>query len=520
MQADDFWRIRRFVDVAVHGFANIGAQRFHGVRPGVDAKARGGSGESAIRRVLTHFENYFAPRWMMTGAGISIVKLAGAWPSRPNSREGGRGARAPVPPARHGGIPALIFILHATPVSPGGETNPMIDHGTNGNTMMARLGQGLRRLTPMAYRLQRTTRQIARRAMRKPRTVLESPNLLPLLIQVLAAFSKVDGVVLEEEIDSSLGFLRYDYPEAVYSELRKLFRQALNEQHDLMAMAQKLSTQLTEERKIMLGVQLYDLISKTDTNRDQITAFYAFMSALGMAAQAIDIVYQLNAAEDVDPAIFQRGSSPLESLCFGRNGNADVVLRDLEPGERLLVFRYHDVILLKNQTRRPINARGRPLAVGHFCRVYSGQRIVLGEQVLAYQDLVYYFNAKKNVSMTNIYLELKQNEVEMEKQRTRDSAIEVQFGLKVKIRALKNVEAVLNGVALKAGAHVEATLEDKILFDDHSSSRWPICAAGRGRSGADSSSRRTRTSIWSRTIRVCSRKTTSCSRRVRAGRCC
>src|SRR5205823_14614523 len=107
----------------------------------------------------------------------------------------------------------------------------------------------------------------------------EGPNLLPLLIQVLAAFSKVDGAVLEEEIDSSLGFLRHDYPEAVYSELRKLFRQALNEQQDLMAMGEKLSTQLSDDRKIMLGVQLYDLISKADPNKQQISDFYAFMSA-------------------------------------------------------------------------------------------------------------------------------------------------------------------------------------------------------------------------------------------------
>src|SRR5271166_4475811 len=184
-------------------------------------------------------------------------------------------------------------------------------------------------LAPLVHRLHSSSRTIARRAMRKPRTVTEGPNLLPLLIQVLAAFSKVNGELLEEEIDSSLGFLRYDYPEAVYSELRKLFRQALNEQHDLMSMAGKLSTQLTEERKIMLGVQLYDLISKTDTNREQITNFYAFMSALGMAAQAIDIVYQLNAAEDTDPTVFQRGASPLESLCFGRGAGADVILRDL-----------------------------------------------------------------------------------------------------------------------------------------------------------------------------------------------
>ena len=173
---------------------------------------------------------------------------------------------------------------------------------------------------PFAERVQATLGRLGRRLHIKRAAPAESANLLPLLIQVLAAFSKVDGMVLEEEIDSSLGFLRYDYPEAVYSELRKLFRQALNEQHDLMAMAQKLSAQLTEERKIMLGVQLYDLISKTDTNREQITNFYAFMSALGMAAQAIDIVYQLNAAEDIDPSVFQRGSSPLESLCFGAMG--------------------------------------------------------------------------------------------------------------------------------------------------------------------------------------------------------
>ena len=73
------------------------------------------------------------------------------------------------------------------------------------------------------HRMRRLFDNVSRRVLRKPRTVTESPNLLPLLIQVLAAFSKANGEVLEEEIDSSLGFLRYDYPEAVYSELRSSF---------------------------------------------------------------------------------------------------------------------------------------------------------------------------------------------------------------------------------------------------------------------------------------------------------
>ena len=124
------------------------------------------------------------------------------------------------------------------------------------STMADKIDRTMQRVIPLAYRVRRTGRRLVRRALRKPRSVSEGPNLLPLLIQVLASFSKADGVLLEEEIDSSLGFLRYDYPEAVYSELRQLFRQALYEQQDLTAMAQKLSLQLSTERKIMAVVPL------------------------------------------------------------------------------------------------------------------------------------------------------------------------------------------------------------------------------------------------------------------------
>src|SRR5439155_899816 len=162
-----------------------------------------------------------------------------------------------------------------------------------------------------------------------------------------------DGVLLEEEIDSSLGFLRYDYPEAVYSELRKLFRQALYEQQNLSEMAQKLAVQLSADRKIMLGVQLYDLISQAGQKQDQVVA---------------------------------------------------------------------------------------------FCRIYPGQRILVGDQVLTYQDLATYFNAKKNVSMPQIFVRVNRDadEVELERSRTRESSLEVTFGLKVRVKALRDVKASLN----------------------------------------------------------------------------
>jgi len=333
-----------------------------------------------------------------------------------------------------------------------------------------RIDRAVQKVTPFAYRIQRRGRRWMRRAMRKPRSVSEGPNLLPLLIQVLASFSKADGVLLEEEIDSSLGFLRYDYPEAVYSELRQLFRQALYEQQDLTAMAQKLSVQLSTDRKIMLGVQLYDLISQAGLKQEQVVQFYSFMSQLGMAAQAIDIVYQLNASEDSDPTIYQRGASPLESVSFGNNGASDVMLKSLNGNDRLLAFRYHDLILLKNYSGQNVSVRGRPLARGGFCRIYPGQRILIGDQVLSYQELAQYFNAKKNVSLPQIFIRVNRDsdEVELERSRTRESALEVTFGLKVRVRALRDVDAELNGTKLRAGTRVEATLEDKILFQTDS----------------------------------------------------
>ena len=337
-------------------------------------------------------------------------------------------------------------------------------------TVADKIDRAVQKVTPFAYRLRRRGRRVMRRALRKPRSVSEGPNLLPLLIQVLASFSKADGVLLEEEIDSSLGFLRYDYPETVYSELRQLFRQALYEQQDLSAMAQKLGAQLSTERKIMLGVQLYDLISQAGLKQEQVVQFYSFMSQLGMAAQAIDIVYQLNASEDSDPSIYQRGASPLESVSFGNDGKGDVILKSLKENDRLLAFRYHDLILLKNYSGQNVSVRGRPLVRGGFCRIYPGQRILVGDQVLSYQELAQYFNAKKNVSLPQIFIRVNRDadEVGLERSRTRESALEITFGLKVRVKALRDVDAVLNNIKLKSGTQVEATLEDRIVFHNDS----------------------------------------------------
>jgi len=333
--------------------------------------------------------------------------------------------------------------------------------------MLQTLDRTVQQRKPFTRRARAFASLAFRGLIRKRRKKNTGHNLLPLLIQVLAGFTKVDGRFLEEEIDSSLGFLRYDYPEAVYSELRGLFKKALKEPQDLAQTAKRLAEEMAQDRKIMLGVQLYDLIAKAGMQQEQVIAYYSFMSQLGMAAQAIDIVYQLNAADSADPSVFQKGTSPLESVIFGSETSADVQLKELGPDDRLIAYRYHELILFKNLSSRPVMVRGRVLAPGEFCRIYPGQRVLIDERVISHQDLLFYLNAKKNVSLPQVYVTVAPNdEVQLEKTRSRDSSLEVQFGLKVQVKALKNVAATLIGIDLKADATVMASLEDRIVFEN------------------------------------------------------
>ncbi|MFV1994125.1 MAG: ATP-binding cassette domain-containing protein [Verrucomicrobiales bacterium] len=295
-------------------------------------------------------------------------------------------------------------------------------------------------------------------------------TLLPLLIKVFGGFSRVDGRLVEHDIDSSLGFLRYDYPETVYSELRRLYREALEQPQNLNEMAQELAKELSIEEKILLGVQLYVLISRADLQKDQLITFYLFMTNLGIASQAIDIVYQLNTSEletGVLPQRTETATQPLEGLVIAREPPGDVIFDSLAEGHRLAAFRFQNLILLKNIGAETIIARGRRLRGGEFCRIYEGQRALLGEMVLDFQSLVFYFNAKKDVSSTRLYLSFGVGEKPyIEKSRSKQSFLEIKFGLGIHVAALRDTRATIKGTRLQKGTSIEVSLQDNIVFRD------------------------------------------------------
>ncbi len=292
--------------------------------------------------------------------------------------------------------------------------------------------------------------------------------MLPVLIEVFAGFSKLDGEVEEEEIERSLGYLRYDYSGAIYSDMRRLYFEALQQPQDLAQRAKDLSGQLAMDQKILLCVQLYLLISQSASNQRQMVEFYLFMTNLGIAAQAIDIVYQLNTGDHAPAEEFvTKSGQPLETLEISASNTSSVVLRSLSEACHVTAFRYQNLVLVKNTGKSPILVRSRRLPPGDFSRLYPGERVVLEDVTVDFNDLTSYFNAKKTLTGTQLYLTLTETgDAEISPQRTRGTNLRLSFGLGVSVEALRNTSATLNGVALREGTKVEASIEDKIIAHD------------------------------------------------------
>ncbi|MCX6857231.1 MAG: ABC transporter permease [Verrucomicrobia bacterium] len=289
--------------------------------------------------------------------------------------------------------------------------------------------------------------------------------MLPVLIEVFAGFSKLDGDVEEEEIESSLGYLRYDYSGAIYADMRRLYFEALQQPQDLGQRAKELSAELSLEQKILLCVQLYLLISRSVSNQRQMVEFYLFMTNLGIAAQAIDIVYQLNAGDRPEEEEFTpKTGQPLETLRVGSAATCDVLLRSLSADCEVVAFRYQNLVLLKNTGNVPILVRSRRQPPGDFSRLYPGERVVLEDVTLDYNDLIAYFNAKKTVTGAQLYLTLTDTgDAEISQQRGRGTNLRVSFGLGVTVEALRNTDATLTDIALREGVRIEASIEDSII---------------------------------------------------------
>ena len=139
--------------------------------------------------------------------------------------------------------------------APAGSSPPPVDPSGAGAADLAP--------APGRHRFPVVRRLLRQLGFRSRVTPAPTSNMLPVLIEVFAGFSQIDGIVEEAEIDSSLSALRHEFPETVYSDLRRQYREALEAKTDLNEVAKGLAGELEPDDKLLLGAQLYALISQS-----------------------------------------------------------------------------------------------------------------------------------------------------------------------------------------------------------------------------------------------------------------
>ncbi len=202
------------------------------------------------------------------------------------------------------------------------------------------------------------------------------------------------------------------------------------------------------------------------------------MRALGVASEAIEIAYQLNTVDLQlvdDPArrslIEEENSErPLDMLLFSSRETADVVVQHPEIDVAAVAFRFADLIVVKNLTPTPILARGRQINAGGFCRIYAGQSVVMGDDVFSYDDISFFFNAKRNLTSQQIYISRDAGGDQfIDTARTRASYLRVTFGLQIQVDVLAASAAKIASKRLALGSSFAVRPDDELVFSDGSS---------------------------------------------------
>ena len=273
----------------------------------------------------------------------------------------------------------------------------------------------------------------------------------------------------------------------------------------------------------MLGVQLYDLISKAGMEQQQVVTFYSFMTQLGMAAQAIDIVYQLNAAEESDKNIYQQGQSPLESLTFGANGTvgraAQRAVRQRAAG-RVSLSRSDPAEEPELEGHRRARASARAGRV--LPRVFRASASCSASRCSPTRTSPT-ISTRRRTSRSRRFTSRSTTTTRCSSKRSgrANRCLEVRFGLKVQVRALKDVDALLNGVAA-AGRHDrrgDARRQDRLPQRLGTAAERSAPPRPRARRALSAQGLQDRLSRLEQSRR-CSMWTTSCSRPARAATCC
>ncbi|MDC0088360.1 ABC transporter ATP-binding protein, partial [Akkermansiaceae bacterium] len=283
------------------------------------------------------------------------------------------------------------------------------------------------------------------------------------LVDVFTSFVALDARVDRAEAEVALDLLRHDFPEADHRWLARRLHQSLQSPKPPEEVAAALRDRLTEDEKVSLGLQLYLMVMASNSRYRGGEAFLKVMISLDAQEIGESIFAEMRGVETSDDL-------PFDKVSFSTEEGADVVLASDETHFRFYAYRSKDFILLKNIGKEPLPISGHTLAEDEILRLKYHQSIRLPSCTLTAEDVNFYLNVSRTGHKQRLYIKVSDGKLTVERIKSRQSVLLVDFGLNVRVEALMETDVMLpSGKPMVLGEVYELGVYDELLLKNGSS---------------------------------------------------
>ena len=280
------------------------------------------------------------------------------------------------------------------------------------------------------------------------------------LVDIFASFVALDSRVDLAEAEIALDLLRHTFPEADHSWLARRLHRALAIPRAPEKVAENLRNALDDDEKTSLGLQLFLLVGASGS-------FFR-------GSQAFNKVMQNLNAKDAGAAIMSEMKGephtvklPFDKVTFGHADNADVKILDQNQKFAFSAYRTKQLIVIRNTGIDPIWISGSSLQSGQLIRLRKHQSIALPGWVLTAEDISFFLNCARTGHRQALYLNEDNNSLTVNRIRSRQSAVQLDFGFNVQVKAL--IESSLrlpDGKPMVPGEIHELPVQAKLLLEN------------------------------------------------------
>lgn len=307
------------------------------------------------------------------------------------------------------------------------------------------------RLRSVQHRILRWRLTLAELFAKAPKQLTPRPETrrghADVIINLFAEIIRRSGASSSDDVaEAAMDILRSDFPNVEHVWLREHFQQALDSPATAKAKIPLATIRRTEPERISLALEIFALLSRVGGRLSTPNLFEEVCYGLNLPGTAGIITSLVNTPGKDAP-------SPIECVAFnGGKKEFRVTLSPQDADFNFRVLRCVNFVIVVNDSKYPLTARGVRLLQGDLIPLTASQGIELNSGLLTYENICFLLQSRSSGLRVVNYLNEGHDGLYVTSRRTRNSIARVRRGLDVEVELLRReVNLRVEGTLLLPG---------------------------------------------------------------------